>query len=530
MIKNNISSVNKTKIGIDNSQLAIIIFGCLFFAWVLVRNAWAGDDSFISMRVIDNFVNGYGLVWNVGERVQVFTHPLWVLLLIPVYKIIHDPYSSIFWVSLFLSLGTFIIILVRFANSKTKKLIVPIFLSLSAAFIDYCSSGLENPLTHFILIVFLVIWLTESESFGKLFVISFLAAIATVNRYDTVLFFIPALIYSLYTYRKTFVKSIFIMLLGFLPVILWEIFSLYYYGFLFPNTYYAKLSSVNLPANWFALHGWEYFKTSILWDPITLSTIIAAIFLMIIKPNRKIIFINIGVLMYLGYVFSIGGDFMSGRFLSSTFMIMFVQIISFDYETMFKEFSVPIFSWIIIVLMLMGLASKNPPLMVTRFDQDKTITKYGIANEKLFYFQSTSWLNRRNSTPIFIYGREGQEYRISDRKVVEHSVIGFLGYYTGPKIYIIDYFTLPDALRARLLPVEPFRIGHLHRPYPDGYVETIKDSFNNHIKDPSLHEYYDKLDILIHQDLATHGRFQEIINFNLGKYDYLLENYSENID
>ncbi len=45
----------------------------LFFAWLLARNAWYGDDVFISMRVIDNFVSGYGLVWNVGERVQVFS-------------------------------------------------------------------------------------------------------------------------------------------------------------------------------------------------------------------------------------------------------------------------------------------------------------------------------------------------------------------------------------------------------------------------------------------------------------------------
>jgi len=31
------------------------------FACVLLRTAWLSDDAFITFRVIDNFVNGYGL-------------------------------------------------------------------------------------------------------------------------------------------------------------------------------------------------------------------------------------------------------------------------------------------------------------------------------------------------------------------------------------------------------------------------------------------------------------------------------------
>ena len=46
------------------------------YAILLVRTAWMCDDAFITLRTVDNFVQGYGLVWNVGERVQVYTHPL----------------------------------------------------------------------------------------------------------------------------------------------------------------------------------------------------------------------------------------------------------------------------------------------------------------------------------------------------------------------------------------------------------------------------------------------------------------------
>ena len=47
---------------------------------VYLANAWVCDDAYITFRSIDNLVNGLGPVWNAGERVQAFTHPLWFLL------------------------------------------------------------------------------------------------------------------------------------------------------------------------------------------------------------------------------------------------------------------------------------------------------------------------------------------------------------------------------------------------------------------------------------------------------------------
>ncbi len=53
----------------------------LVFSLVILRVSWISDDAFITFRSIENFVHGYGPVYNVGERVQTFTHPLWMLLL-----------------------------------------------------------------------------------------------------------------------------------------------------------------------------------------------------------------------------------------------------------------------------------------------------------------------------------------------------------------------------------------------------------------------------------------------------------------
>lgn len=59
----------------------LLFFLILVFVIVLIKSAWMGDDAFITMRTIDNFVNGYGLRWDLLERVQTFTHPLWLFLI-----------------------------------------------------------------------------------------------------------------------------------------------------------------------------------------------------------------------------------------------------------------------------------------------------------------------------------------------------------------------------------------------------------------------------------------------------------------
>ena len=74
--------------------------GLLGVLGVVLSQAWVSDDAFITFRVIDNFVNGYGLRWNVDERVEVYTHPLWMLLLTPFHAVSGNPFLASIAVSL----------------------------------------------------------------------------------------------------------------------------------------------------------------------------------------------------------------------------------------------------------------------------------------------------------------------------------------------------------------------------------------------------------------------------------------------
>ena len=87
---------------VQHCTIAII----MLFAFVITKNAWISDDAYITFRTIDNFINGYGLTWNVGHRVQAFTHPLWMFLNAAAYFLTDEIYFTTLFISILLSIAT----------------------------------------------------------------------------------------------------------------------------------------------------------------------------------------------------------------------------------------------------------------------------------------------------------------------------------------------------------------------------------------------------------------------------------------
>src|SRR5687768_1854279 len=130
-------------------RIHFAVIGALaaLFLLVLVRTAWVCDDAFITFRTVDNLLNGYGLRWNVSERVQSFTHPLWMLLYVVPYAATGEPYVTGIWLSIAVSLLAFTAAL-SIARDLWIAIVGAVLLMSSRAFVDYSTSGLENPLTH----------------------------------------------------------------------------------------------------------------------------------------------------------------------------------------------------------------------------------------------------------------------------------------------------------------------------------------------------------------------------------------------
>jgi len=506
-------------------ETPVLFFLSAVFGVILVRSAWITEDAYITLRTVDNFINGYGLTWNITERVQAYTHPLWMLALSVLYFFTHEAFYTTLILSLACSLGAFLVVVKMMRRISLATVAGLSVLFFSKAFIDFSTSGLENPATHLLLAGFLLVFLSSQQAFDgkKIFWLSFIAALATVNRMDTILFFLPALIYVLVRQRSW--ATLKWMALGFLPFILWELFSVIYYGFPFPNTAYAKLNT-GLARKDLLEAGYLYFINSLHWDPITLLVIGTSLGITVIQGNWREKMVFLGVSLYLVYVFWIGADYMSGRFFSAALLVAVVLL-----NQRFASVSLSGGMILLVFVVIMGFISPTPTLTSiddASFSTGRTDIN-SIADERSFYYQPSSLIydKRKTIEPFHDWVFRGLQLKAEGVKVQPLLNIGFAGYFAGPKIYIIDRLALADPLLARLAPIptENFFAGHFERAIPDGYFESVKNN-ENRLKDPNLAQYYDKIRLLTRAPLWSVERFVTIWEMNTGKYDYLLTNYS----
>ncbi len=104
----------------------------LVAAGVIVKCAWVGDDGFITFRTIENFVNGFGLTWNIAERVQTYTHPLWMIILTVLRLVTGDVLVTSIIISILFTIAAIAIVIFRIAD----KYMTAVFVVLSLIFVQ----------------------------------------------------------------------------------------------------------------------------------------------------------------------------------------------------------------------------------------------------------------------------------------------------------------------------------------------------------------------------------------------------------
>ncbi|PJZ76283.1 hypothetical protein CH365_15115 [Leptospira neocaledonica] len=502
---------------------------CIVFIYVVIVNSWVTEDAYISFRTVDNFLNGQGLRWNTYERVQVYTHPLWLFGLIffsfwtiPVY------YSSLIlsWICVG---ATAYLLIFRFGKRKENLFQaswILLILLISRAFVDFSSSGLENPLSYLLIVLFLgkAFDLEKRCDFADLLLFFFYLSLSYLNRQDTVLFGIPFLLY-LYKplkERKLWSRFIGAAVLGLLPILLWSTFSLVYYGYLFPNTAYAKLNT-GLTVSHLWPYGLDYLENSFRWDVFTSITIVLAILLLpyfVWKKKFLEAALSAGIGLYILYICSIGGDFMAGRFFALPFLASVF---------LFSELSP---SWLprvsVLLFVALFLLNQNSNLYITK-DYTRLRNDGEIQDEKGAYFRSTNFLRsvQFQEFPTHGWAVAGRKFKKApkDAEIACATInVGFYGYFAGQNRKIVDANALTDPLLSKLKSISNWRVGHFTRNIPPGYLESVS-SGQNKIQDPNLKVYYDRLKLLTEsEDLFTKERFMEILRENLGENRNLIRN------
>lgn len=497
----------------------------LVYAWVLIQTAWVGDDAYITFRSIENFIHGYGPIFNIGERVQTFTHPLWFLLQ-SFFDFIALPFDfpfkqhQLYFINIFMSLVISILAIVLFvykvAPSSQTAALGLLILTLSKAYVDYSTSGLENPLTHLLLLLFLWLYFTDPRN---IFLLSLLATLAALNRLDTILFFIPALALLLLEEPKKWSQFV----PGFFLLIVWELFSAFYYGALFPNTAYAKINA-DVPASYLFRQGLHYYQNSLRMDPITVSIILASLVLAVLSRKKHLLMIAAGISLYLLYIFYIGGDFMSGRFFSAALLASVVVLSQFEIQS--PKVYWPVFAIVLLAgsLPIFVIPERSPSYGLVRNTWEVFMDYNHISDERRVYYDRMGLIPAiKGDLPRTKLSGKNWVFE----KVVEVQLVGPLGvnsYQVGPNVHIIDTNALADPLMARLPLVndDEMRIGHYKHILPQGYIETLA-SGQNQIKDSNIAAYYDELSFVIRGDLWNWDRVVAIWNLDAGKYDYLVE-------
>jgi arabinofuranosyltransferase len=488
------------------------------FLAVLIRTAWISDDGMISLRTVMNVTHGYGLTQNVAERVQTFTHPLWMLLLTAAYLAVGNVYYATFALAIVVSLVA-IWIALRRTSSREQSIIVALAMVGSRAFIDFATSGLENPLSYVLLAAFAGVFLAERGPRRRwLTRLVLLSSLLYLTRPDEILIVLPLIIVAAWRTRAigTIAGAVAV---GVLPAVAWTMFSLVYYGFPFPNTAYAKLGS-GIAQSEMWRQGLLYLIDSLDRDPLTLVFVGFALVLGIAERSAASRALAAGIALYVVYVTRIGGDFMAGRFLAVPFFGAVLLVGRFVANT--RGF------WVAtgLALAMVGAASAGPPLKSdSRFDQ-RMAKNSGIVDERAFYIKTNSLLYA--SRESFVQPEwELQRTDLDGAWNVLDTcgLMGTAGLEWGPNSHLMDECALADPLLARLPAVfnEAWRTGHYRRAVPAGYRESLQTS-GNEIADARLSHYYAKLRLIVRgRKLFSKARLETIAQMNLGAFDHLID-------
>jgi len=507
----------------------------LVLLYVLVVNAWVSDDGYITFRTIDNLVHGYGLTWNVEERVQVYTHPLWMIMVAAFYAVTREPFYTSIVLSLALTLGAILLaawLATRRGQGEFWKVpLLVLALIASKALIDFSTAGLENALSYLLSALFLAVYLGAPRP--RLFPLALLTSLAYLSRPDLVILFGPALVAAvirLHAAGETTPGRIAKELaLGASPAVLWTLFSLVYYGFPFPNTAYAKMLATAVPASWKLRRGFEYLGNSLLWDTASHLMVLAAFVLGLRRSGRRLLPLLAGVFLYEIYIVvsAASATHMSGRFYAVPFFLAITLFVLALPGGRPARVSAAVLAAALVLNPVSAIKLATPAY------RPPAQRPSSIDARWYSYQEGSALVNWRpgKRMPAHPWLDYGERVRAAPGKVhiggaFELPAIGFAGYGAGPEKFLIDKVGLSDPLLARLPARRPaamsgWKSGHFAREIPAGYPESVSAGVNA-IADPELRLYYDKIRLITRAPLFAKGRLAAIVGMNLGRYDFLL--------
>jgi arabinofuranosyltransferase len=460
----------------SSTSVAVVLLGA-FLATVLIRTAWVADGAFVDLRTVANVITGHGLRWNVDERVQAFSDPLWVLLLSLVSLLIHQPYAVVLAVSIFLTLFTAAVLSSRIAVNPFAALIALAILTFSRSFIEYATAGFQTPLVYVLVATFWAAYLDRSSG-DQTRRLMLLASLCALTDWSALLAIGPGLVAALHETRPRGRD----LAVAVAPVAAWVLFAAWYYGAVIPPPIVAAWHAIGpLPAMF--KQGIAYLLDAIDVDPLT----VAAIGLAIIGGvrSRELRSLSIGLVLMLATVVFTGGDVMSGRALAVPVLLAAIAAARQPWDRLGVLF-VPAVAGIVAlgliapespVLTGAGYHRETQPLSVPWPNMASAVVpaRAAIRDERRNWYAVTGLLTmqRTRAMPDVTSMEREVEELAGKQTVVVDERIGLFAYAAGARLHIVDPDGRTDPVLARQSPVGEWKPGPRPRDLRSTYAAAI---------------------------------------------------------
>ncbi|QJR09465.1 hypothetical protein DSM104443_00509 [Usitatibacter rugosus] len=432
--------------------------------------AWLSDDGFITFRVVEQMAHGNGPVYNIGERVQVFTHPLWFFALAGWNGLGGSLYPGTMYFSLLVFAAGLAAFTVAFRDRPATLAAVLLAMFFSRAAMDYATSGLETPLSF-------ALAMTAAFAIRRGHVPLAIAALALLplNRLDLAAYALPfALVVPVASWRGR--AGVVVAMMA--PAVAWALFSFVYYGSPVPNTALAKLSD-GLAGR--IDQGLSYVVASLLTDPGTFALIATGFVLGVMRRHEPLARAGLAaIVLTLGYTVWAGGDFMLGRFvLPATWASMIV--IAAALPGAWRENRRALAS-LVGVLAIAHAVSGHTTLITHLGQQPHTapLPHYrGALDERFFYLPHFGLFATAPARKL-----DYDEIPPSKTDPELANAVGAHAYFRPLERAIADTWALADPLLARIRPLPNGRPGHGYRPVPPQWWRWREPGF--HLGDKHL--------------------------------------------
>jgi arabinofuranosyltransferase len=446
-----------------DSHRTIRILGLAFFATLLVRTAWLSDDAYLTLRSVEHAASGFGLRWNVADRVQVYDHPLWLLVLLAGRVLSGETYFTALGLSLVASL-TAVGIVLRRATTDLATVVAIAAATLSPVFLTFSTSGLESPLVHALAAAFIAAALAGRSA-------TTLAAIAglLILTHWTTLFLVapvlaPRLLTSIRQTRQ-------VLVLSGLPSIVWLLGAWWYYGTIGSNLHVASRSA-DVAWNDRLGAGWSFFLETTRFDPLFVAVLLMGVWLGVVMrgtPAR----LALGSALAIGWVVLSGGSEMAGRHLTASFLtgvILMVRYLSASGA----------WTGAVAVAAVLAFTVMSPVSTLTAGpDYGQSFASTARTHDaRAEHYQATGLLreSRPRRAPSHPAIERARSSMVAGAALGVDRVPGMVGFAAGPEVYVLDSQGRTDPLLARLPPAvgAHWRWG-VDRRIPEGYLEGLPD-------------------------------------------------------